>query len=81
MRSHSTQPEAGVSVSVERVISLDMQATFEFQVTEDSVNDEQACAEMVVEVVPVTPVRYNPRSIEVGVMAEGQGIELKSNSR
>ena len=42
VRSHSTQPMDGVRVSVERVISLVAQATFEFQVTEDSVNDEQA---------------------------------------
>ena len=42
VRSHSSHPLDGFSVSVERVISVDEQATVLFQVTLASLNEEQA---------------------------------------
>ena len=81
VKSHSIQPVAGVSVRVERVISLVVHATLLFQVTDDSLKVEHACAEIVVDEVPVTPVLYMLSIIEVGVIADGHVIELKSNSR
>jgi hypothetical protein len=80
VKSQSTQPEAGERVRVERVISDEEHDILVFHVTEDSENPEQACAEIVVEDVPTTPVRYIFNSIDVGVIAVGQGISLRSNS-
>ena len=80
VRSQEAQPEAGLSVRVERVISLFRHGTFVFQLTVDSTNGEHACTDTVVADVPVTLVRYKLRSIDVGVIAAGHGSELKSNS-
>ena len=67
-------------MSVERVISLVVHVAVLFQVTLDSTKEEQAWAEMVVAEVPTTLYRYILNSIDVGVMAVGHGMLLKSNS-
>ena len=65
---------------VDRVISLVEQVAVLFQVTLVSTKEEQAWAEMVVAEVPTTLYRYILNSIDVGVMAVGHGMLLKSNS-
>ena len=67
-------------MSVERVTSLVVHVAVLFQVTLDSTKEEQAWAEMVVAEVPTTLYRYILNSIDVGVMAVGHGMLVKSNS-
>ena len=67
-------------MSVERVISLVEHVAVLFQVTLVSTKEEQAWAEMVVAEVPTTLYRYILNNIDVGVMAVGHGMLLKSNS-
>jgi hypothetical protein len=67
-------------VSVDLVISLVEQLGVLFQVTVFSLKLEQAWADTVVADVPTTLYRYKLSNIEVGVIALGHGMALKSNS-
>ena len=78
--SHSSQPEGGVTASVERVISAVLQVGGCSAVTLTSLNVEHACALTVNGVTPATCVRYNRSIVDVGVMADGHGIWDRSNS-
>ena len=80
VKSHSIQPVEGLSVRVDLVISLGEQVGVLFHVTLLSTKESQAWAETVVADVPTTLCRYKPSSIEVGVIAAGHGMALRSYS-
>ncbi len=80
VRSQSIQPVGEVRVNVERVISVVEQAGALDQTVVLSLNPLQAYTAMVEEEVPPRLVWYRRRIISVGVMADGHGIEDKSNS-
>ena len=80
VKSHSIQPIGGFIVIVVRVISVgEHEGAFAHTVV-DWVNELHACAETVVADEPWKLERCIRKTISVGVMAEGQGMEDKSNS-
>jgi hypothetical protein len=81
VKSNSCQPFGGISVRVVRVNSAVEHDGALFQVALDSLNEEQACAETVDDVVPTTPSLQSLSTIDVGVIAAGHGISPNSNSR
>ena len=77
VKSNSCHPSGGINVRVERVSSDVEQVGALLHVAVDSLKEEQAWAETVVEVVPITCCLQSLRTIEVGVIAAGHGISPK----
>ncbi len=81
VKSNSYQPFGGINVRVVRVNSDAEHVGALFQVALDSLKEEQACAEIVDDVVPITCSLQSLSTIDVGVIAAGHGISPNSNSR
>ena len=77
VKSNSCHPDGGIKVRVVLVNSDVEQVGALLQTAFASLNEEQAWAETVVEVVPITCSLQSLRTIDVGVIAAGHGISPK----